>query len=222
VPSPEWLQALLDAWEGRPDRICQGSVAPNPAEADRRGPFSRSLEVRSLGPFFQTANVAYPRVLLERVRGFDEETFSVPGGEDADLAHRCFAAGAHAVFVPRAAALHAVHVLGPVGKLKVAWRWHETVRVYRRHPAMRRTLTYRVFWKKSHYLLVRALLGLLLPRRLRPLRFWFSAPQAPAYLQRARNEGQGALWSAPYFLVHDAVELTAIARGAVRYRTPVL
>ena len=129
-----------------------------------RGRSAGTLRVRSLGPFFQTCNVTYPRALLEEVGGFDEETFSVPGGEDCDLARRCFAAGADAVFAPDALVHHAVHELGPMGKLRVAWRWSETMRLYARHPAMRETLTYKIFWKKSHYLLVRAGLALVLPR----------------------------------------------------------
>lgn len=222
VVVPGWLRELHGAWAGDEQRVVQGRVLPNPTEADRDGPFARSLRVESLGPFFQTANVAYPRALLERAGGFDEVTFTVPGGEDADLAHRCFDTGGSPVFARAALAHHAVHQLGPVGKLKVAWRWHETVRVYARHRAMRTTLTYRVFWKKTHYLLVRALIGTLLPRRLAPLRFWFYAPIAPAYLERARVEGRGALWSAPYFVLHDIVETAGIVRGALRYRTPLI
>jgi glycosyltransferase involved in cell wall biosynthesis len=222
VPTAQWLAHMYAAWAGEEARVVQGRVTPNPAEADREGPFTRSLLVTGLGPFFQTANVGYPRALLERVDGFDEVTFSIPGGEDADLAHRCFATGADAVFVPDALVLHAVHELGPVRKLKIAWRWHETVRLYRRHPALRETLTYGVFWKKTHYLLVRALIGLLLPRRLRPLRFWCYAPLAPYYWQRSATEGRGRRWSAPYFVIYDAVETVGIVRGAMRYRTFVV
>lgn len=222
VVVPGWLRELHRNAGDDPMRIVQGRVLPRPEESDRNGPFSRSLRVESLGPFFQTANVAYSRALLERVNGFDELTFTVPGGEDADLAHRCFDAGASAVFASEALAHHAVHVLGPVGKLRVAWRWHETVRVYARHPAMRETLTYRVFWKKTHYLLLRALIGLMLPRRLRPLRFWCFAPIGPAYWERAGEEGCGRRWSAPYFVAHDAVEMAGIVRGAIRYRVPLI
>jgi len=223
VLSPGWLGALAEAWNGRPDVLVQGRTDPISDELEAEGPFSRTLRVRSLGPNYQTCNVAYPRHLLERVDGFDTETFTVPGGEDADLAWRCFAAGAEAVFAPDAQAHHAVHQLGPVGKLRVAWRWHETMRLYKRHPGLRAHLTYRVFWKKSHYLLLRAAIGLALPRRwwLRPLRFWCLAPLAPSYLERARHEG-GNVLAAPYFLVHDVVELAAAIRGAVRYRTLVL
>ena len=137
------------------------------------------------------------------------------------MAWRCFARGVEPVFAPEAQVFHAVHELGPVGKLRVAWRWHETMRLYARYPALRRTLTYGVFWKKSHYHLVRAALALVLPRRLRGLRAWCVAPLAPAYLARAEAEG-GQRWAAPYFFVHDVVELAAVVRGAVRYRTPVI
>jgi glycosyltransferase involved in cell wall biosynthesis len=222
VATPQWLPELLAAWGGDPARIVQGRTDPLPAELHREGPFTRTLRVHGLGPFFQTCNVAYPRALLERVDGFDEVTFSVPGGEDCDLAHRCFAAGGHAVFADAARVEHAVHELGPVRKLRVAWRWDETMRLYARHPAMRRTLVYGLFWKGSHYLLVRAAIGLLLPRRARLLRAWCLAPIAPVYLERAQGEGRGRLWSAPYFLVHDVVELVAAVRGGIRYRTPVV
>jgi glycosyltransferase involved in cell wall biosynthesis len=219
---PEWLAAGMAAWDGVPGRLVQGRTDPQPTEIEREGPFSRTLRVHSLGPSFQTCNVFYPRALLESVDGFDQETFTVPGGEDADLAWRCLERGAEAVFAPSAQAYHAVQDLGPVGKIRVAWRWHETMRLYARHQGMRDTLTYGIFWKKSHYILVRAGIGFLLPRRLRPLRAWFVWPVYLSYLERARGEGQGKLWSAPYFVVHDIVELVAAIRGAIRYRTPVL
>lgn len=218
VPAPEWLEALLAAWAGDPGRFVQGPTAPDPDERDALGPFSRTMRVGALGPNFQTCNVLYPRAMLERHGGFDVTAFRVVGVEDADLAWRCMAGGATPVWAPRAQVFHAVHRLGPVGKLRIAWRWHEAPHLYVRHPGMRRHLTYRLFWKKSHYLLVRAALGLLAPRALR---FWFIGPLAPSYLRRARDEG-GPVWTAPYFVVHDAVEMAAMVRGAIRYRTPLL
>ena len=146
VLTPEWLAELGAAWDGAPDRLVQGRTDPDPREIAGEGPFSRTLRVTALGPNYQTANVAYPRALLERVGGFDTVTFTVPGGEDADLAWRCFEAGAHAMFAPAAQAFHAVHQLGPLGKLRVAWRWHETMRLYAVHPGHRAHLTYGVFW----------------------------------------------------------------------------
>jgi glycosyltransferase involved in cell wall biosynthesis len=223
-PAPRWLEAGLEVWAGDEQRFVQGRTDPDPDEADREGPFTRTLRVRTLGPFFQTCNIFYPRALLERSGGFDGDAFLLPGAEDADLAWRVLDAGAEARFAEEAQAYHAVHELGPVGLLRLAWRWRETAALYARHPARRTVLTYRIFWKKTHYLLVRALIGLLIPRRirvLRPLRYWCLAPIAPAYLERGRAEG-GTVLLAPYYLVYDAVELAAVVRGAVRHRTLIL
>lgn len=222
VPPPGWLTAIVAAWDGAPDRIVQGRVTPDPREAHLEGPFSRSLWVTGVSPYFQTANIAYPRALLERADGFDEEAFGGVTAEDADLGNRCLELGAHAVYSEAALVHHAVHPLGPLGKLRVATRWAGIVPAYRRHPALRATLTYRIFWKKTHYLLARAAIGLVLPRRWRAARFWCLTPLAPAYWERAGAEGHGRRWSAPYFLVHDVVELVTIVRGAVRSRFPML
>lgn len=217
--TPEWLAAGVAANADDDRRVVQGHTEPDPLEVSQEGPFARTLRVRRLGPHYQTCNIFYPRTVLEQAGGFDE-AFSLRG-EDTDLALRCLQSGAEAVFADDALVFHAVHQLGPWAKLRVAWLWHETIRLYARHPELRSSLTYGLFWKKSHYLLVRAGLGLVLPRRLRLLRSWCLAPLAPSYLQRARDEG-GVVWAAPYFLLHDVVELVAIVRGALRYRTPVI
>ena len=219
VASPGWLSALLAA--ARPAAIVQGPVSPIPSERSRLGPFSRSLWVDRLGPWFQAANVLYPRDLLERVGGFDADAFPF-AGEDCDLAWRALSDGAEAVWAPDAIVHHAVNELGPAGSLRVALRWGEAVQLIRRHPELRReALTYGVFWKGSHYLLVRALLALALPRLPRLLRLWLAAPYARHLLLRGSRDGGGPL-AAPWYAVYDVVELAAVARGAVRYRTPVL
>ena len=100
-PEPGWLEAGLRAHRTSPGSIVQGRTRPEPADEpilDR--PHSRSIRVDSLGPFFQTCNVFYPRELLERVGGFDER-IPTPSSEDADLALRALASGAGAVFMSR-------------------------------------------------------------------------------------------------------------------------
>jgi GT2 family glycosyltransferase len=222
VAGPRWLEAVLKAAGREPGSVLQGRTDPRPDELHRHGPFTRTLRVHDLGPYYQTCNVAYPRELLERVGGFDEETFTVPGGEDADLAWRAQAQGARTTFVPDAQVFHAVSHLGPLGKLRVAWRWAETVRIFARHDELRRTvLVHRVFWKRTHYLLLRLLLALVLPRRLRLLRWWLAYPYLAHFRARGRIEG-GGLALAPFYLVHDLVELAAMVRGSARYRTLVL
>jgi glycosyltransferase involved in cell wall biosynthesis len=220
VASPRWLEALMAS--ARPgDVVVQGPVEPLPSEAARLGPFTRSLWVDRLGPWFQAANVLYPRELVERLDGFDAAAFPF-AGEDADLAWRAFAGGAEAVWAPDALVHHAVNELGPAGSLRVAVRWGEAVQLIRRHPELRRdALTYGIFWKGSHYLLFRALLALALPRLPRPLRLWLAAPYARHLLLRGARDGGGPL-AAPWYALYDLVELAAVARGAARYRTFVL
>jgi glycosyltransferase involved in cell wall biosynthesis len=220
--APRWLQEALTAWGGEAARVVQGRTDPDPDEVARESPTTRTLRVHSLGPYFQTCNVFYPRALLERSGGFDDETFTVPGGEDADLAWRCIEAGAEVVFAPGAQVYHAVEPLGWRGSLRVAWRWHETMRLFARYRGMRETLVYAIFWKKSHYALVRAALGFLLPKRLRGLRYFFVWPLYASLALRVQTYRNGRLWAAPFFVVHDLVEMAAALRGAIRYRTPVI
>lgn len=221
VATPGWLEALLGAAAAGPGAVVQGRVLPDPREAGRLGPFSRSLWVEELGPHYQAANILYPRELLERLGGFDAEAFPYVG-EDTDLAWRAKAAGARFEWAPDALVHHAVRQLGPVGALRMATRWTPSIRLFARHRALRgRHLTYGLFWKGSHYLLVRALVALALRRRSRWLALWLGAPYARHLLRRGAEEGGGPA-AAPFYALHDLVELAAVARGAVRYRTPVL
>jgi hypothetical protein len=104
----------------------------------------------------------------------------------------------------------------------MATRWTPSIQLFARHPELRgEHLTYGVFWKGSHYLLARFLLALLLRRRARWLALWLGAPYVRHLLKRGADEGGGPR-AAPFYLVHDLVEMAAVARGAVRYRTPVL
>ena len=75
-----------------------------------------------------------------------------------------------------------------------------------------------LFWNVWHYLLWRSVLALLAPRWLRRL---LLARHLAELRKRAREAGAGR-WAVPFLLAHDAVECWAVARGALRYRTPVL
>jgi GT2 family glycosyltransferase len=219
--TPGWLEAGLLACSSNPGALVQGRTDPAPWELGQLGPFARTLEVYDEGPYYQTCNVFYPHSLLERLGGFDADAFPYVG-EDTDLAWRARAAGAPTAFAPDALVHHAVADLGPVGKLRIAARWTPSMRLFSRHPELRREHLVRgVFWKGSHYLLVRALLGYALRNRWPLFARWLAFPYLLHLLERGRVEGGGPLM-APYHFVHDLVELVAVARGAIRYRTPVL
>lgn len=216
LPDREWVAALLAACEAAPDAIVQGRTEPRPDELHRTGPFSRTIEVTALDHAFQTTNIAYPRELLERVGGFDVVAYAgAVGGEDTDLAWRAIEAGARAVFCERALVYHAVNVLGPLGLLRVAARWTAAL-PYARHATIRRRhFVAGLFRKPTHLWLAVALAGALLPGRLRLLAPALAVPYLRALRARGILQG-GGLALAPYFLLHDLVEVWATVRGGAR------
>ena len=226
VPAPGWLAAATAAAAANPGCFIQGRVEPIPSERDSYGPFSHTIWVRELDPAFPTCNMTYPRALLEGVGGFDVATFGRnPGGEDCDLAWRAIEAGARPVFDPDALVYHAVENLGPARKLRLAARWTTPMIAYARHPELRRrSFTHRVFWKEIHWFLARAAIATLLPTR--PTRWyaarnWLMYPYLQNLWARGRVEG-GGLALAPYFVLHDLIEVWAVARTGLRTRTPML
>ena len=214
-PVPEWLASALAAWQPGSPTFVLGPTRPNPAELGGRGPLTHTLEVDELGPWWETANIFYPRAALERAGGFDEQNYSGPGGEDTDLGWTLIEAGWSPVWAPEALVHHAVTELTPAAKLRLAWRWDETMLVFKRHPELRRRLVYRLFWQRNHWWLVRALVALALPSRLWWLRWWLAAP----YVLRL---GSPRPDTAMLLVANDLVEMAACARGGLRYRTPVL
>jgi glycosyltransferase involved in cell wall biosynthesis len=220
--APEWLAEGLRSCQAHPGAVVQGRVDPMPAEAHHESPFTRTLRVHGDGPYYQTCNIFYPRALLERLGGFDAQTYPVPGGEDTDLAWRAIEAGAPTAYADRAQVFHAVARIGARGRLRVASRWSRTLQVYRRHPGAReRVFTRGVFWKPWHYTFVRATLALFLPRRLRYLRVWLIGPYVNSLQVRCEYE-HGHAWHAPFYVVEDLVEIGAALRASVRYRMLVI
>ena len=219
---PRWLAEGVDACRRHPGALVQGRVDPVPAETHLMTPFTRTLRVHGDGPYYQTCNIFYPRELLERLGGFDDEAFSVPGGEDTDLAWRAIDAGAGTAYAPRARAFHAVNRIGALGRLRVAARWTQPLRVYKLHPRARQgVFVHGVFWKPWHYTLLRAALVLVLPRRLRHLRVWLALPYVSSVLLRCHNEG-GDVRYALFYPIEDLVEIGAAVRASVRYRMLVI
>jgi glycosyltransferase involved in cell wall biosynthesis len=229
-PSPAWLEAGLAAMRATAradgEAIVQGRTEPDPQEADRLGPFTRSLNIPALDHWYATANMFYARSTLERLGGFDETTFSGPGGEDTDLAWRAIEQDVPVAFSDDARVWHAVHEMSALQRLRFATRWDETMAVFARYPELRRqTLIRGIFWKESHYHLVRTIAGLLLPGRLRVAGLYFAYRYGLLLWRRAHWHGDakgGGPMLVPYYAAENLVELATAARGAIRYRTPVL
>lgn len=223
VPEPQWLDALDRVARQRQCCFVQGPTVPDPDELAALGPFSHTISVPGLDPSFPTCNIAYPRELLERIGGFDTASFGrAPGGEDCDLAWRAIAAGARPAFAAPARVRHAVEDLGPLGKLGLAARWAQPLTAYARHRELRRrAFRFGIFWKDLHWLAFRALIGLVLPGRWHALRAWLVYPYLRQVWARARLPGGGPTLI-PYFILHDLIEIAAVARAALRTRTLML
>jgi len=215
--TPDWLCALVEAAAENPNAVLQGRTEPIERERSALGPLARTKHVTSLGPFFETCNIAYSRDVLERLGGFDATAFPTWGGEDTDLAWRALAVGSEAVFVDGARAFHAVNQLGPIGGLRLALGWSDAMGVYARHPGMRRNLHHGVFWRRSHELLIAAAAGAILARRA-PLAIVLVLPYVRSL--RARSWGRPLL--IPYLALQDALEVFAAVRGGIRNRTAVI
>jgi len=223
VPTPGWLAVGIGAWNKEPDSIIQGRTEPDPSERDELGPFSRTIELTSYYPAFNTCNIFYSRAILERIGGFDIDAFDrAPGGEDCDLGWRAIKAGGEPRFVDDALVYHAVDRVGALGMLRVAARWTTPMKAFARHPELREAIfVRRYFWKLEHYWLTCALIALVLPRSL----WWLRIPLSYRYVRNLWARGRvigGGPGLAPYYFALDLVETVAVARGGIRYRTPML
>ena len=225
-PPPEWLAGALAAAGRHPGAIVQGTTRVDPDElaVKHHAPHARSQEVTPPTPFAQTCNIAYPRALLERTGGFDE-ALPLAAGEDTDLAIRARALGAGLVAAPEVLTYHAVEAVTLPARLRETWRWQHLAYVVRRHPQLREHMPLRLFWKPSHAYLIPALAGLWLARRHPVLATLLVLPWAlvarPSYGSSPRGLARAAS-ELPARMAVDVVEMAAMARGAVRHRTPML
>jgi GT2 family glycosyltransferase len=221
IATAEWLERGLLACEQHPGAIIQGRVDPIPAERAAESPFTRTLRIHGAGPYYQTCNIFYPSSLLDELGGFDT-FFTMPGGEDTDLAWRAISRGTPTAFADDAQAYHAVNRIGPLGRLRVAAHWHESMLVYKRYPELRDAVfTKRIFWKPWHYALFRVALAMVLPKRLWFLRSYLIIPYLRSIELRCRNEG-GGIGHALFYPIEDLVEIGAMVRASVEHRMLVL
>lgn len=222
-PEPEWLGELLAAARDRPGAIVQGAVRPDPLEGEVFArPLVRTLWVQPPDPRAQTANILYPRALLEAVGGFDE---SLPVGEDMELCLRCRSAGAALVAAPRAMVNHAVEAFTLTGWAKVNRKWEDLPLMLKRQPRLRRHKPLGVFWTWRH---VRAwiALGAVLAGTARSRALLLGLPYLLVDVLARRGFRPRSLLvslsEAPRVIAGDAVELRCFARGSLRHRSPLL
>ena len=218
-PPPGWLARALELAHAHPTAVIQGATVPDPLEsAMLRAPHWHTQHIVPPTPYVEACNILYPRDLLERVGGFDEELHT---GEDTDLFIRARAAGATLVPARDLLTYHAVVDLTLPEKLRSTSRWQDLPALIRRHPSLREDFILWVFWKRTHAWLPVALLGVVLGRR-RPLLQLLALPYLVHALPWHGMDPRGrfrAVAELPSQTLIDLAEIAALTKGSVRHRT---
>jgi GT2 family glycosyltransferase len=221
-PPPEWLARVRDAVARNPGAIIQGPVHADPDEqAMLRSPYPRTQHFDDVPrPWAETANIVYPRALLEQLGGFREGWLV---GEDTDLLLRALATGASYVGDAAMATNHAIEEGTLLDWIRGAGRWRDLPELAALHPEFRELLFARVFWKDAHAWLLLAAGGVLATRR-RPI----AAALVLPYMAARPWRGGGVrgrlrhLLELPGWALIDLAEIAVLARASIRVGTPVL
>jgi GT2 family glycosyltransferase len=225
-PAPDWLERLLDAaaTPGRPEAFfLQGRTEPDPTERHLLYGFARSMEVIGPSDWHETCNIAYPRDLLERLGGFDEEFEWV--GDDTDLGARALRAGAERVYVDGARVWHAVLPRTALSAAREASRLRSASLMFARHPELRAALFGRYFLRPTHATWLLAAAGLVAFRRRPLLAALALVPYLdpwPGWARMPPRTLARTIAQLPGRALVDGAEVLATARGAVRDRTLIL
>jgi len=235
VPQPEWLAALLRGLEDA--EFVQGRTIPDPAQAQRRGPFSHIINIEEEDGYYATCNMAYQHTLLDKLGGFDEAIRyrrdarrpSPVYGEDTDLAWRALETGARGRFEPDALVFHDVWPSTFVARLHKARRVETLPALVRRHPALRAQMYGRWFYQSYHPPALLAAAGTAVMLRRGP--WWRRALGLACWLPYADNRmHRQPLWTRrrkqvallPAALAADLVEVAVLVRASIRERTILL
>lgn len=218
-PSADWLEKALAAARANPGAIVQGATYPDPDEQIvRMAPHYHSQRIHPPVPYAEACNIVYPRALLERVGGFDEQHHVA---EDTDLCARCRKAGAAYLGAPEVITFHAVEERSLAGTIRGRLRWQELPWVVKRHPELREAFYLRIFWKPTHVWLPFAAAGALLSRR-NPLALLLAVPWAANSLPRHGTNTRGryrAVAEMPDRAAIDLTEFLVLLKGSIKHRT---
>jgi glycosyltransferase involved in cell wall biosynthesis len=222
---PGWLEGYLGAAAASPGAIVQGPTATEPYEvAIWAAPHVRSIDVpHPPNEFLQTCNILYPRDVLERLGGFDEN-MPAPAGEDTDLALRAQEAGVRVAGTKDAVVYHAIEEYPLHEMVRLNWKWRHLAYLAKRHPQVREAWIARLFWRDEHFTVLLALAGVAAARR-HPLGIVLAFPYLRRRLLRrgtAKRQLAVAAAELPGQVAVDLAEVATMAAGAARYRTPIL
>ena len=221
-PEPGGSPSSSPPPRARPGTVVQGRTRPEPHESDiLAAPHVRTLHIEPVNAYCQTANILYPRELLERLDGFDERAIA---GEDVGLSLRARRAGADIAAAPTAIVNHAVESHTLPGILKQNLKWRHLAYLAKQHPEIRATFPLRVFWDGDHLRTAAALVGLAAARR-HPVAGLLAVPYARRMLdRRGTSPRRRAIAAAelPGQAIRQTAEVAGMVAGGVRHRTVIL
>lgn len=216
---PRWLERVLESCRAHATAIVEGPIEPDPTEANlAREPLRITRVSRPPAALAPAANVVYPRALLLRLGGWNEQTRSDELG-GVDLAARALRTGARRVAAPEAIAYASVRHVSLRRQLRESLPTRDLPWAVRRYPELRTALPYRILTRRSHAAMALAVAGVLLaPRRLGALLLaapWVLASAWP--VNPAQMPGRVVRR-----MVEDLSEIVLLAWGTVRHRALVL
>jgi GT2 family glycosyltransferase len=223
-PPSDWLERAVAACARHPGAIVQGATEPDPDEIglEAASAHSRTQRITPPTPWAQTCNIVYPRAVLERLGGFDEELGT---GEDAELAARARKARVEQVGAPEVLTYHAVHAELLPRHLLGLPGWGDLPALVKRHPELRRHFPLWIFWKRTHVWAPLAALGVALGRRRSPLAVLALPWLVHTLPQQYGHDPYGrlrALSELPSRALIDLTEIAVLARGSAKHRTLLL
>ncbi len=227
VPTPDWLEKGYAAMKEADALIVVGRTEPNPAQAHNDGAFSRTQRVTEASGkrLLHTCNIFYRREDLEAVGGFDEK-FNSKGGEDTDLGWRVLDRGVPVTFAADALVWHDVSAGSFRAAMREAATWLDIPRVVAVHPGRARPLlVHRLFWKKTHELVLLVVASVALAVMVRsPLPLVGVVPWVNFRIRKwpIVPDKRGRVAYLPHALLLDLLEVSAMVRGSIRNRTFVL
>jgi glycosyltransferase involved in cell wall biosynthesis len=217
VPSPQWLEAGLAAFENGAHAIVQGRTLPDPGVPEKA--WAKTLRIERFSNLYESCNIFYRREVLEAAGGFDE-TIRVPFGEDTALGWESRRRGATATFAADAIVYHSVTHPGARYWWKYAMMHRNFPTLVRRFPEMRKDLLWlRLFMWRDRAVFDAALAGIA-GGIVWPPAFALVLPYL--YLRAPRRLSREEIKAALSKTAMDPAILAGLLVGSVRERTLVL
>jgi GT2 family glycosyltransferase len=215
VPEPQWLRAMLQAFERNPRLGVVQGLTRRPADG-ALGQWTLYREITWESPWFEGCNIAYRRDLLLAAGGFDEALRWY--GEDTAAGWKVMEAGGERDFEVEAVVVHDLEERGLRWRVRHGLLEANLVELASRHPGLRASAFWRPWaFRRESVAFPLALAGVAVLRR-HP---FVGASMAVPYVVARRLPVRRPRAAAGLVAI-DAAQCAGHALASVRFRTLVL